>query len=310
MQLFGEGGAASAGAAATGTDGGMAATSGVSDSPESNGSEDLSKVIYGKSDQDLANPNIEGEKSPTPNPEDKAKTFENMIKKNGEYHEEFTKRTQDIIDKRFKQTKQLEDQINSFSPIMDVLSMKYGIDAKDIEGLTKAIQADDSLIEEEAFKQGLTAEQYRYQRQIEKENEALKAAREQADQDQAMQRSFAQWQSQADEMCAKYGIENFDLSIEAQNPDFVRLLGNGIDLETAYMVIHRNEVINNAMSVAARETKKAVVNNISQRASRPSESGVDSSGTNSIFKVDPSKFTNADLDEVKRRVQAGEKIRF
>ena len=82
LQLFGEGGGAPAGAAAGGEAGGTATTGVDGDGPGSQG-EDLSKVVYGKSTQAVAEP--QGETTVTP--EEKTKAFEDMIKKGGEYAE-------------------------------------------------------------------------------------------------------------------------------------------------------------------------------------------------------------------------------
>jgi len=307
LQLFSDGGGAAAGASGAGSDGGMAVTeSGVNASPEANG-DDLSKVIYGKADEELTTPDTK-DAPQSLTAEDKTKAFENMIKKNGEYHEEFAKKTQDIIDKRFAKSKQLEDRLNAHTPIMELLSMKYGIDANDPKAILEAIEADDSLFEQQAYEQGLTTEKYREMLKLERENRELKAAREAREAETASNEIYAKWESDANAMCQKYGIQNFDLSVESQNPDFTRLLASGVDLETAYMVIHRDDVMNSAMAVSARETKKALVNNLQTMSMRPNESATISSANNAIFKSDPSKFSDKDMDEIIRRVANGERI--
>ena len=63
--------------------------------------------------------------------------FESLI--DGKFKEQFTKRTQSIIDKRFKETKQLEEFKASVSPLMEKLNEKYNIENGDIKGLTEKI---------------------------------------------------------------------------------------------------------------------------------------------------------------------------
>ena len=183
LQFFAEGGAgASASAGASGSESGGAAQTGVNgDSPVSQESvDDLSKVVYGKSAQTVTQSEELGEPADEPKVVDKAKTFDEMIKKGGEYAEEFNKRTQDIIDKRFKKSKQAEEMLTKQSPIMDTLARKYGIDATDVEGIMKALEDDNSMYEEAAFKEGLSVEQYKEKAKLIRENEQLRAAEERA----------------------------------------------------------------------------------------------------------------------------------
>jgi hypothetical protein len=63
------------------------------------------------------------------------------------------------------------------------------------------------------------------------------------------------------------------------------------------------------MAQTAQSVSKAMVNNIQSRASRPAENGTQSA-SNTIVKADPSKFTDADFNEIRRRVAAGEEIRL
>lgn len=309
LQLLADGGAASAGAGASGSEGGGAAQADVSGAPSAaQGSEDLSKVVYGKSDESFANSN-EGENTNTPN-DAKEESFDELVKKGGRFHEDFAKRTQDIINKRFGEVKSAEDVRHEYDSIMNVLSAKYGVDATDVNGIQKAIEADDSLIEEQAFAAGMPVDKYRETLKLRRENEMLRNAEAERLQIAGQQQVLAKWQQDAEVVANKYGLGSIDLSVESENPNFINLLSNGVDFETAYMVIHRDEVMNGVAAVAAKAGSQAVVNSIASRASRPSESGFDSSAATSIYKTDPSKFTDADMDEVIARARRGEKIRF
>jgi hypothetical protein len=301
LQLFAEGGGAPAGGEAGGT-----VTTGVEGgSPEPQG-EDLSKVIYGKSVEDVANPQGDTTKPP----EDKTKTFENLIKKGGEYEKEFSKRTQDIINKRFKETKQLQEQLNSRTPIMETLARKYGLKADDAEGILKALDSDTAMYEKAAFDEGLTVEQYREREQLRRENAQLKAAEDELKQREQSQRIYAQWEQESNDFAQKYGIKDFDLATEAQNPEFTRLLANGISIEAAYKAIHFDDMMNGAMAQTADSVSKALASRVATRANRVSENGVDSQNNNSIFKSDVNKLTDADLAEICRRVKNGDKVSF
>ena len=306
LQLFAEGGAgASTGAGVAGSNAGGAVTGVAGDSPVSQEGGDLSGVVYGKSDMALTQPN--NVNSPNDiSQEDRQKAFDNMIKKGGEYAEAFNKRTQDIINKRFKETKGLEEKLASQNSIMQTLATKYGVEASDIDGLTKALESDTSMWEEAAFKEGLTVEQYRNKLALEQENARLKAAQEQREADEGATQIYNQWLEDAEAVKQKYGVD-FDFATELENPQFTDLLGAGVQFEAAYKAIHIDEMLNGAMAQTAEKVSEALVNKVASRAQRPSENGIQSSNTRT-FKSDPSKFTEADMIEIAKRVEAGERI--
>ena len=306
LQLFAEGGAgAGASAGNAGSNGsGVAGMGVVGESPAPQG-EDLSQVVYGKSDQTLAQSNDVTTANDI-KPEDRQKAFDNMIKKGGEYAEEFNKRTQDIINKRFKETKGLEETLKSYDPIMGLLAAKYGLDAKDVKGIEKAINDDTSLFEEAAFKAGLSAEQYRDKLRLEQENAQLKAAEEARKAQINSDKIYSQWLEDAEKVSQMYG-RSIDLATECQNDEFTGLLAAGVDFETAYKAIHINEMLNGAMAATAANVEQSLINKATSYASRPVENGGMSSSTK-VFKSDVSKFTDADMREIARRVEAGERI--
>ena len=303
LQLMADGGAGAS--AATADSGAAAGVSGAS--PAAQKGEDLSNVVYGKSNnQDVANPS-DVNATDNVNPADKQKAFDEMIKKGGEYAEEFNKRTQDIINKRFKETKGLQEQLKSHESILGLLAAKYGVDATDTKALEAALNEDNSLFEEAAFKEGLSVEQYRQKLQLEQENARLKAAQNEAAANAQSDQIYAGWLQESEELVNKYGIQNFDLAAECENPEFTRLLGSGVSLEAAYKTVHFDDMVNGAMAATAQIVSQAMVNNIQSRSRRPAENGTQSASS-TIFKADPSKFTVRDLDEIRRRVAAGEEI--
>lgn len=306
LQLFAEGGAgAGASTGDAGANGGTAEAGVEGASPAAQSGEDLSNVIYGKSQQELTQP----EQEPTTQaPEDKAKLFREMVKKGGEYHDEFSKISQDMINKRFKASKALEEQLQKTNGIMSTLAAKYGVDPSDIEGLSKAIEADDSLYQEQAYKEGLSVEQYREKLSLQRELANLKAAEEEQKRQQRSDEIYANWLSESQSMVQKYGIQNFDLAEEMRNENFTNLLAAGVDFESAYKSIHFDDMLNGAMAQTASNVEQAVVNKIASRAQRPAENGTQSSTSTEVFKPDPNKWSDRDIDEVIRKVHRGEQI--
>lgn len=310
LQLFGEGGAAGAstGAGAAGAESSGAATGVNGDSPVSQAGEDLSNVVYGKSlNQEVANPN-DVKTTNDISPAERLKAFDEMVKKGGEYSDVFNKRVQDIINKRFKETKALEESLKSHEAIMNTLAAKYGVDAKDAQALEKAINDDTSMFEEAAYKEGLTPEQYRNKVQLEQENARLKEAEQTRIAEANSQQIYSQWLQDAQAVGEKFGRE-IDLAAECENEDFTRLLGSGVGFEAAYTAIHFDEMLNGAMAATAENVSQAMVNKIQSRGRRPAENGVQSASSK-IFKSDPSQLTDADITEIENRVRRGEQISF
>lgn len=72
--------------------------------------------------------------------------FEKLIK--DEYKDLYDARVQRRLDRRFRQTQALEEELGATAPILDTLRQKYG--TKDIQTLAEAIEEDDRYYEQEA----------------------------------------------------------------------------------------------------------------------------------------------------------------
>lgn len=320
LQLFADGGDGGAGVgsaagAQTGTEGtGAAIQPETAKSRKSGKKGDLSNVIYGKQDavtgaEDSGTGSAAGSKADvttTSNTlEDRRKAFEDLI--GGEYKDEFTQRTQEIINRRFKETKNLESQLNTQKPIIDMLLQKYKIADGDLGKLTQAIEGDDTYWEEAAEQAGLTVEQYKTYQKLERENQELREAQRKAQGQQQMDNQLNAWYKEAEQVKAMY--PGFDFKTECQNREFLGLLKAGIPVQKAYETMHLDELVTGAASVAARQAEQRTVSNIRNRASRPSENGA-SSQSAAVIKSDVSKLTKEDRAEIVRRAARGETIGF
>ena len=307
LQLFGEGtgGAGTTGGAdgGTGAEGAMGETvtaamsqrKGVKSNP-------LANVVYGKQ-AEVATPVSEVETNNTT--EDRNAKFEELIK--GEYKDLYDARMQDTIQKRLKATKETVDKYNALSPTLETLAKKYGVDANNIEALNKAIQEDDSYFEEEALEKGMTVEQLKEIKKMERENAELKKMMDERKRKESAAQQYSQWLQQEAE--AKKIYPDLNLETEAKNPQFLRLLNSGIDVGTAYKAIHMDELIPAAMQHTAKVVEQKLTNKIVANGSRPTENGI-SSQSATVVKSDVSKLTKADRQEIIRRVARGEKISF
>ena len=323
LSMF-DGGAAGAGAGAAGGEGGAAETAGadtqvetkkVGSNRQQRKSGELSNVVYGKQEEPTTTANNSDAESTTKQEtdvtttsntlEDKRRAFEDLI--NGEYKDMFTERTQNIIDRRFKETKNLEAQLKAQTPIMEALMSKYKIGDGDVSKLSKAIEQDDAYWEEAAEEAGLTVEQYKTVQKLQRENEQFRRMQQEQTQQQRAETQLNDWIRQGEALKATY--PDFNFKNEAANKDFVDLLKAGLPVQRAYEVTHFDDLITGAARVAAQQAEQQTVNRIKDKASRPLENGT-SSQSASLIKSDVSSLSKADRAEIARRVARGETIRF
>ena len=302
LQLFAEGGGGDGGTGATGATG-ESATAAVSQNKGVK-SNPLADVQYGiqPTPAEETSPAAKVVENPT---EDRNAKFEALIK--GEYKDLYDARVSDTVQKRLKSSKETVDRYNELAPTLETLAKKYGVDASDIKALNKAIEDDDSYYEQEALEKGMTVEQLKEVRKMEKENAELKKAMEEQNRKDNANKLYAKWMSEAES--AKQVYPSFDLRAEMQNPKFVDLLRSNIDVRTAYEVIHKDDIIAGAMQFTAKTVEQKLTNKIIAGGARPAENGNSSQGA-SVTKSDVSALTKADRDEIARRVARGEKISF
>jgi hypothetical protein len=302
LQLFAEGGAGTAGGAAGGDGGtgtGSMAANGMPATSHPGAKNPLADVRYGIQDdgaQAAAGQEIA---------DDRQARFEALIK--GEYKDLYDQRMQDTIQRRLKSSKETVDRYNALAPTLELLAKKYGVDASDAEALTKAIEEDDSYYEEEAMEKGVSVEQLKAIRKMERENADLKRQMEEQNVREQADRIYAGWMDQAS--AVKQVYPSFDLNAELQNPRFVDLLRSNIDVRTAYEVLHKDEIIPAAMQFTAQQVQQKITNKIMSGQGRPQENGLGGRAS-AVVKSDVSQLSKEDRQEIIRRVQRGEKIRF
>lgn len=307
LQLFGEGaGAAGAeGAAGSGDTSGVAAAAagqpkkGVKQNP-------LANVIYGKQPQ--AQPQEEApaagvQQQEAPPAIDRNAEFQKMIK--GDYAEQFNASVNDIVRRRLKGTQETADKYTELSPVLELLAKKYGVEAGDAKALSKAIEADDTMFEQEAMKRNMTTEQYKKMLKIERENESLRKQMRAKENRENADRQYAAWMKDAEGVQGIY--PQFDLRAELGNPQFASLLRSNVPMQTAFEVLHRDEIIGGAMQFAARKVESAMAGKVAASQARPSENGTKGASA-AVHKTDVTKFSRADREEIYRRAQRGEKI--
>lgn len=95
---------------------------------------------------------------------------------------------------------------------------------------------------------------------------------------------------------------DFDMKAELENPKFVEyLFKNGLSVEDAFFLVHRNELVDDAVNRA--------VGRINFRRNRIQENGTAKSSPASV-KKNPGDMSDKEIADIIERVRNGEKISF
>ena len=260
----------------------------------------------GKAQPSAAGKGKEGDVVTTSNTlEDRRKEFQELV--NGEYKDIYTEETQRIIDRRFREARNLEERAAKQQPVIDMLMQRYKIADGDLGKLAAAVENDNAYWSEAAEEAGMSVEQYKQFQKLQRENAALLRAQRMRQNQQAAQQQLQKWYSEGEQVKAVY--PDFDLGAESKNPQFISMLKAGVPVQHAYEVIHMDEIKAGVAQSTARQTEKQVVDGIRAKGNRPAENGTSSQSAFTV-KDDPHKWTKQDRAEVARRVARGETIKL
>ena len=253
-----------------------------------------------------------GDNTPAAEVKDRNAEFEALIK--GEYKDLYDQRMQETVQKRLKgakeneaRLKENESKLTALAPTLEMLGKKYGVDPSDIAALSKAIEDDDSYYEEEALEKGISVQQLKEMRKVQKENAILRQEKEERERNDNARQLYNRWMTEA--QSTKEVYPSFDLETEMKNQKFVDLLRSNIDVRTAFEVIHRDEIIPAAMQYTAMTVKERMANDIAANGARPVENG-NASQSAAQTKSDVSQLTKEQRAEINARILRGERISF
>ena len=264
---------------------------------------DFENIIYGKQE---SMPKAEPDVTVTSDTqEDRRRAYDELIR--GEYKDIYTEDTQRIINRRFKETKELQEKVDKYQGIMNVLGSRYGVDSTDTAGLMAALENDDAYWSEAAEEAGMTVAQYKQFQKLQRENSELMAAQKAGMDKLRAQQQAQAWYNEATELKKKF--PKFNLSNELKDPAFMSMLKSGTPMEHAYKVQHFDELMGDTMHVTAKAVERNVVDNIRAKGRRAPENGTAGQSAFTI-KDDVSKLTRKDRAEIARRAARGETIRF
>ncbi len=208
---------------------------------------------------------------------------------NGKFKEQFTKKTQAIIDKRFKTTKELEAYKEKIQPVADSLYEKYNIPHGEIDLLAQAMERERAENgEKEVFSQETQVQDIPMKTQL--------------------RQKIGTWIKESKEL--QKIVPDFDLRSEIRSDKlFSQLLLSGLPLKTAYETVHRDEILNGAVAYTADKVRRQVVQGIQARGMRPVENGVRSEGA-VVTTVDVNSLTSQDILKILKQVENGANVTF
>ena len=202
--------------------------------------------------------------------------FEKLIK--GPYKQAYDARVKGIVQQRLKSARQTLEAFQALEPTLKLLRDHYGVAEGDYAGLEKCRPMDP-------------AERQRQEAEIQA----------------GAGRMVEAWKAQAAQIRETY--PEFDLGKEMESPGFTKLLRAGIDMQSAYELLHKEEIIPAAMRYAAQTVERKLAENLRFAQQRPSENGV-SGGTAAVPGSRVAQMTRKEILEACRKVERGEKISF
>lgn len=236
-------------------------------------------------------------------------TFEEAI--SGRWKEEYGRRVQEAVQKRFKNQEDMGARYQSAVEALARIAPLYGMAVEDpgelnVEQLVEKIQDNDSLYAAEAMAKGMPVETYKRIRQDEIRQEQQKAEKRRSLEEMQLQRHVQSLREQ--EAALKREFPDFDLVREAQNPAFARMTGpgGGLTVRQAYMALHGEELMQRIAEKTQQETKTKMSQAIQAGGMRPQENGMAQSGGGTARR-DARSYTRQELQDIRRRVLAGER---
>ena len=293
LQLFADGGGASAGAPSTGNTAAVN-SAGENTSTASNPIEDEAtvqpKVIYGKQENSI--------------PE--RKSFEELVK--GDYKDEAKAYMDKAFSRRMGKMRETNDGLSAenakMRQILEMSNIRYGLDpasATFLDDFAAKVQDDTKLYEDEALEAGMKVEDYIKLKKAESIIEQNKRVEADREANEMIQNHIQKISDEAKQLVTEF--PNFDLEAEFQNEKFRKLIdppelgGSGISVRDAFFAVHHNEIMKSYAQAAASQATEQVANAIANNKTRPSENGL-SKRAPATVKDDPSKFTKEDFDNI------------
>lgn len=232
-------------------------------------------------------------------------TFDELIK--GKYKADYDARVQKTIQARMRGAKANEERLAKTEPLLQMLGQKYSVDPGDVDGLMAALDNDEQMWQAEAADKGMSVENLKTLRTIERENAMLKRQQELNQREATARETYTRWATQAEQ--AKQKFPGLDLESCLEDAQFVSMLQSGVDVESAYWARYHDDIMQAGMEKATTEAQKKLSASVASGSRRPTESGVGNGPTVSQ-KVDVSNMSRSEFTAYMDRIMRGERISF
>ncbi len=220
-----------------------------------------------------------------------------------EYKDLYSEDVQRSINRMHAKNQKLTEQMDKHTALIDMLAVRYGVEGGDVSQIMEQIEKDDAFFESKAMEEGMTVEQYKKYAKMEAENRRFQEAQEQAANMRQRQDMYARWDREREACEQKY--PGFDMEAEVRdNPEFVRLLGSGVDVTSAYQAVHFDDIMRGVIKSAEASTKKRVVDTVRAGVARPAENAAGSTQP-SVTSIDINGMSKEEFAKLVADIQSG-----
>lgn len=228
--------------------------------------------------------------------EPKKLSYMDLIKSD-DYKEEHQAYMDKTIKDRFKKYDGMEERNKKMAGILDSIALKYNLDTKSdsyLDELEKAVNSDDSYIEDFAMEKGISNDEARSQITLQRK---LDSYEEEKRLREAEERKNARTQRlfMGAEKC-KQMYPSFDLDTEMQNEKFVKIcMATNEDVLAAYEACHHDEIMKAYGQKATIVANQQISNSVANNQKRPLENGIQGSASAIVTK----DYTRMNLQQIR-----------
>ena len=249
------------------------------------------------------------------------RSFDDLVK--GEYKQDFDKKVQDILHKRFREDDARRERDGKIDQLLCMLGELTGVTADeagsyDPEALHKALLDNSGIVDAVAMEAGVGTEQYLAQLQMRTENasmrrqlDAMRETRQQQEQEARSRQAFDALQQEAAQLQSIY--PQLDFAGLMQDAQAVRTLqalqaaGASSPVRTVWEAMHRDEILSGVAQAAQQRGMQQVAASVAANGKRPQENGGTPQG-GILTGMDVKNLSRQQRQDIRRRVARGEKI--
>ena len=231
---------------------------------------------------------------------------------------EYAKRySKDVVARRSAKNRAALDEFESLKPFLDGELYRRGLEPGQYSALTKVHEDKKALFRERAAQNGTTeeVEEALFNAQEGERNAKTLLAQKEAAEEEDRRLGEIRQQYQIIESDVRSIREQFDPSFDlkremAENQLFARYANEPhFTLLEAYKLAHHDDIVANARANAATDAVKKTANAV-RSGTFPDESAVGSNNAPAHVKVDPSKLSLDEINQMIAEARRGVKHRF